>query len=55
MENEIKPKWQSAGFGSQSEYDAYLDEKMAFLEKQLKDLEKQWSRINVKKSEEENN
>lgn len=39
MTNELPElKWQRAGFKSESEYDAYLDEKMASLQKQLKEL-----------------
>jgi hypothetical protein len=51
MSNEIVPKWKSAGFNSESEYDAYLDEKMANLQKQLKDLESASNKQNKKGKE----
>jgi hypothetical protein len=32
-------KWQRAGFNSEKEYDDHIDEKMAKINKQLKELE----------------
>lgn len=43
-------RWQRAGFNSEKEYNDYLDEKIAKMNKQLKELELGLSKESNKKS-----